>query len=748
MKAKTRRIAFPFAGTFSSCSVVPIVSVLLLLQGTLQPQHISSTKAFFVPPPSSFNRNVGRRYGAGGDGHNNEPPRNFGRGSNTGGDDGFNDNDNPNVQSLATQLPDASSSNQTRSANATLAILQQRGGSTKTKPHWKGAFGSVAANLARPFQIAKKKASNLFKDKETKAQEALLEQLKTIPIRRVIAPNSTVLPPEVVQIAAKHAGLLGNPLRTDRVQDLARTLKQWYLRQGYVLHSVTGATLKSDTATAVIEVQEPRHSRAPVEIAFFKEMVHDPDSGELLTMKQYRERQNNSTDNSKEPLKKESSDLKTMYVPTAGRTKPSRIARALGLRPGQPFCWDEQRWQQVAQSGLFARILDAAPQSVPGRDGDDDGVQLRILATEAPFRHLEYGVGKSLYTGGWEGELDFEHANLLGGGETLGVSVRQGPKDTEPSIRLKFSDGRLALVGGYDVQAFSEFIGDRGVEETDGGAESSTKSKTGAAASPNKQRKSLPTSYDTDVLMNRRGVSLHVKNPIDPRTIRHSVASLSLERTATQSGLGESIGSSTVEVGPFLRELPLGARSNFEVGFTAGARLASDDNSNASKFPSTSTNPSHIKPYASVSGTTRQLFPLQRGSSKQSRPLVLALRHRATASTPSVPRHVAKAIGTSSNIRGTSPNGRVSSALSGTAELRVPIQLPARLQTPQDMSVVVFGDWLLATKDAASPFYRKSCVGLGLRKSVQGIPVQYDVTYSRTTGKVKGMFGLGRDFVF
>jgi hypothetical protein len=32
---------------------------------------------------------------------------------------------------------------------------------------------------------------------------------------------------------------------------------------------------------------------------------------------------------------------------------------------------------------------------------------------------LEYGLGKSLYTGSCEGELDFEHQNLFGGGETV-----------------------------------------------------------------------------------------------------------------------------------------------------------------------------------------------------------------------------------------------------------------------------------------------------------------------------------------
>ena len=74
--------------------------------------------------------------------------------------------------------------------------------------------------------------------------------------------------------------------------------------------------------------------------------------------------------------------------------------------------------------------------------------------------------------------------------------------------------------------------------------------------------------------------------------------------------------------------------------------------------------------------------------------------------------------------------------------------------------MVVYSDWLLSLNDnnrndsttsegndSNSMFRRKSCIGIGLRKTIQGIPLQYDVTYSNE-GKLKAMFGLGRDFVF
>lgn len=714
---------------------------VLFVLGVLQLQLLPSDA--YVPPsrPSRnrVSRGSSRRHGQGGDG-NHQPPRSF------EGKLPFDDDSTwqtPLIGALSDEWR-----NETDAADTQILLSSSvRGGSnnrgkekpdmiTSTTSYWKNAADSVVSTLTNPFRSLGKRTSSLFKSKEKKYDEALMEMLRTMPVKRVTVPNSTVLPQDVVQIAAKRAGVLGSPLKSERVQDLAQSLKRWYVLKGYVLHSVTGATLKPETATAEIIVQEPVISAAPVGISFYKEMVIDQDSGDLLTLRQYKERHQRRRTLGFEELKKE--DLNTTFVPTTGRTKASRIAAAMGMKPGKPFQWDNVRWQKITGSGLFSRILQATPK--PMGDGT---VQLHIVATEAPSKHLEYGVGKSLYTGGWEGELDFEHANLLGGGETLGVSVRRGTKDAIPSIRLKFNNGRLGLEGGYDIEAFSEFIGDEGdVEDT-------LEQPEGLIRLPD---------YNKDTLVSRRGTTLRVRNPIDPKTIRHTVASASLERTSTATGLHETIGSTTMEVGPFLKELPMGARSNLDASFTTGTRIGReallssnieiiDDGATTGTAPFGTRS---ILPYASVSATTRQLFPLMgpmNPSSSSRRPLILAVRHSLIASTRNVPRHVARAIGTSCTIRGSTPNGRVSSALRGTTELRVPIQLPSRLKVQQDASIVFFGDWLLAVKDPSTPISRKTSVGLGLRKSIQGIPLQYDVIYS-DEGKLKSMFGLGSDFVF
>jgi hypothetical protein len=660
--------------------------------------------------------------------------------------------------------------------DTTMAVPRGGGRLTKDKPnllasttmYWKGVFHTTVKTLTNPFRMAQRQVSQLLKSKATREEEELMEQLQTIKVQSVIIPNSTVLPKDVVQIAAKRSGILGNPLKTEYVQDFAQSIKRWYTLKGYVLHSITGATLQPETATAEISVQEPVHDRAPVHISLYKEMVLDPVTGNLTTYRQYRdqyERRKTFGWNDQNVLKKE--DLNLTYVPAThrGHVRPSKIAQALDMVPGQPFQWDQLRWDRILQSGLFARVLQVTPRAVGG-----DAVQLHIVATEAPTKHLEYGIGKSLYSGGWEGEFDFEHMNVLGGGETLGINVRRGTTESVPSIKCKLSTGRLGLVGGYDIEAFSEYIGD---ESNRPKVDKATKEDIAAdAIDPAPQ---VP-NYDSDVLVDRRGATFRVRNPIDPMTIRNSVASASIERTSTKTGLHETIGSTTMEVGPFLRELPFGARSNLDASFTTGARMATPfltlEEGEETEMDDTSLSlperkqSSAVVPYFFMSATTRQLFPLRGGRAVISeeaprRPLLLALRHTLIASTPSVPRHVAKALGTSTQIRSSTVAAPVTTALRGTTELRVPLYIPIqRLKAlQQDANFVVYSEWLLSMKDRndaaavdsanvmTSMIQRKSCVGMGLRKTIQGIPLQYDVTYSNE-GKMRSFFGFGRDFVF
>ena len=682
----------------------------------------------------------GKRANGGGGGGSMVPPRGFSKGGNDWNFDG--PEDSTIIPSGAFRFLEEEEENSfgSRKHNNTILITSPRGGSAKatvqgTKStlnkagdYWSNAFQSAGQSITKPFRLASEKTLSLFESKEKKTERELLQKLETTKIQRVVVPNTTVVPPEVIHLAARRSGMIGNPLRTDRVQDFAVSLKRWYQMRGYVLHSVTGATLKADSATAEIQVQEPKVSHQPVDITFCKEMVVDEETGNLLTFRQYKEKHDRKKTFGHKQITKEQTN--TTFVQTNGKTRPERVAYALGLKPGKPFQWDPARWGLVAGSGIFRRVLQASPQRMT-----DGTVQLQILATEAPPRHLEYGVSKSLYTGAWEGEIDFQHDNLLGGGETLGLQIRRGTKDLEPSVRVRFSDDKFGLPGGYDVEAFSDFIGDQ--PETDGEAN-------------HQKAETDKTPHDPDALLDRRGARFTYRNPIHPRVIRYSTASASIERAATQSGIREAIGSGTLTLGPFRKQLPLDARSSMDGSMTTGVRIPERASAHGDG-PSANYQGLTLLPYTSVTLTTTQLLPLLAssaplGADQRNLPS-LALRHSLTASTRNLPRHEQNAMGFASMVRGGTSNGRISTSLTGSTELRIPVQLdiPVLKKVQEDSSLVLFGDWVSARKNNGSPFFFKKSIGVGIRKVTQGIPLKVDFSYVGD-GKIKSSFGLGRDF--
>jgi outer membrane protein assembly factor BamA len=662
--------------------------------------------AFLTPPPQGP-RNHLNLFGGGGDEELPSSSIHDIKGSFSNNDFVEDDDDNHNnhiassCNSTSTEISSTPRGGSGSSSNNVVKGAQVTG--AQVTSFWKSAFQKV-----------QNKIGQVFKSKEQKQEEELMEQLKTMPVKSVAVPTSSVLPTDVVRVAVKRSGLIGNPLRTDRVQEIARNLKRWYNSKGYVLHTVTGATLKPESATAIITVEEPKISKAPVEITICKEMIVDEDTGELLTYRQFREK--HAARKSFRYDRIDKSDLNTTFVPTQGRTSPAKIAKAMNLVPGKPFQWDNSRWQRISSSGIFSKILTAGP----GRTKDGN-VCLQVYATEPPPRHLEYGLGKSLYTGTWEGEIDFEHQNLFGGGESVGLTVRRGTTDAAPSVRIKYSDDKFGLEGGHDLEVFTDFIGDN-----DASAETKT--------SDEKSSDNASLDYDHDALFNRRGATFRLKNPIDPKYIRNSLASLNAERTSTRTGLHENLGSASLTLGPFRQRLPMEARSSVSTTVTGGTRLGQAEDEPAIFGYD-------LLPYSQVSATTRQVLPLVSISGNERKPLCLALQHVVTAATPNLPKHEAKAMGVSAQIRGVKPDGGATSSVTGTAELRIPFELPML----GDASMLFFGDWFFVQKDHATPFYAKSSIGIGLRKSVQGLPLKYDVSYT-SEGNLKQFFGLGLDF--
>lgn len=593
----------------------------------------------------------------------------------------------------------------------------------KVSEFWSSTVGNAFASL-----------KGVFRSEKAKKEGKLMEQLQTMPVREVLINNSTILPPDVIRTAVKHSQMIGNPLQMGRVQDLARILKQWYVRKGYVLNSVTGATLDPETAVAEITVQEMAVSQTPVDIVFCKEMVIDGETGDLMTFRQYRDKKRKELEKKlggsckrlpkTEDLKLKRKDMNTTFIRTTGRTKASRIAQAMKLNPGRPFQWIDDRWKKIATSGVFDQILQNSPQ--PTGDG---GICLQVYVTEPPPRHLEYGISKSVWTNSWEGEVDFDWRNVFGGGESVGVLVRRGTKDPSPSVRIRYCDDKFGLEGGYDIEAFSDFLGD--------GLIHSKKKKEVARNDKNaKNGDDLPNSFSNfneDSLFSRKGAMFRLRNPISPTIIENTVASASVERTSTYTGRSENIGSASLTLGPFRKLLPFEARSSVSTTITGGTRVLSKTYDDAF---------GRLLPYSLTSTNTKQILPIFSSSrADKSAPITIALQHTVSLSTHNLPRHEAKAMANSAQIRGVCADGIASSTVKGTTELRIPVTIP-RIGTG---SFVLFGDWFCVQKNLQSSFYSKSSIGVGIRKPIQGLPVKLDLSYS-SEGKFKPMFGLGVDF--
>ena len=706
-------------------------------------------------------------------------------------DGSFHDASSEETAVLATFTPDPMTMEENLKKRHSIGHFQNvsRGGSTGVTENVmqqstpvSGALALVGTSLTSPLRRASKAFSSVFRSKEKFMEEKLMKELSTMPVERIkVMGNSSVFPPEVVELAARRAGIIGRPLQPDSVQEFARALKRWYSREGYVLNSLKAANLRPETATAELVVEEPLVSEKPVDIVFCQQLAVDGDTGELLTLRQYKDKHFARKGRSKNRKKFSLADANTTLVETSGRTKPSKIASALKLHSGRPFRWDERRWEAVSGSGIFSSVLNVSPQLL-----DDGTVQLQIVVLEEKGSHVQYGLGRSGYTGAWAGDLNFEKGNLFGGGESIGVTVARGPTDKEPSVRFRFSNSNFGLDGGYEVEAFTDYIGSKssepgtqlgGIETLPGTSDGGQKHRIESSSEESTQETSYVDAeipppetavtdvtdateldYDHDALVNRRGATLRVHNPFEMGFLQSSVASCSLERTSTMTGLHENIGSCSLFLGPFSQKLSLleiDARSNIDCKLLGGSRVQRNHGIGVGK-QGWKLVPSRIEkyiptidigvwPYAAGSVTARQTFPLLSTKTRDKRDVVFALLHSITTSTPYLPRHEARAQAIANKIRGATEDGRITGAVRGTAELRFPIDIP-KIQTKQDGRIVVFADWLVASPDySRDSFYGKSCVGLGLRKSVQGIPVRYDLCYTKE-GKTRHSVGIGLDF--
>ena len=271
--------------------------------------------------------------------------------------------------------------------------------------------------------------------------------------------GARVLPREVVARATVQSGLVGRDLRTkdgqSAINHCVALLNDWYAREGYLFaHISDDVTLISDGRLR-LTAEEPLVQRDPVRLRFLK--VKPTSAVAIGTA-------NHSADGSADG---------GAWEEVRGRTRPRVLATALRLVPGEPFRWDNGRWQALERSGLF---VNASAKALPTSDGR---IAVQVTAAEAPFTSIE----PALRVGGSQneiaGELILHERNLAGRNvkvdATVGSSLEplrslsrspdepiskleqqgaltesRGPLGA-PSLTLRMTDDKFGLPGAWQL---------------------------------------------------------------------------------------------------------------------------------------------------------------------------------------------------------------------------------------------------------------------------------------------------------
>ena len=604
--------------------------------------------------------------------------------------------------------------------------------------------GSACAAATMPNirlpSIIRNRFSKQRKDRDTAMRQE--EPLSSTKVTSVSAPGSAI-PQAFITQCAEECGLIGFTLTPEKLEHASSMINRWYIRNGFALNCVIGATLVpseaegSDDGTVVLKVREVKLATStkpnytPLKLTFIDKVQGDgADSTSLEDLLSIREEDGSEA----------------VYSRSQGRTSPNKLARMLRMDSGSPLQLNPTIISELAafptdkrkQSALFSKIHAVRP--VPTSKTDEVEVEM-VVSENKPYTALEYGITKSLYTNEWEGELNAKNTNAFGGGEVVTVKICKGRSklggDGKPNIRglmngqsnwrISLRDDYLGDDSGYELDLFQGDI-DEG--------SSCRPIRTGSSMKVN-----VPRSMGERFILPVRTISSRFEHiqETDQRGAQ-CVASVDTQLGQFESAWG-SVRSSTSVVAKFGGKIDIGKGE------------------------------SRVEPYVSCCAVSEQSSRLGR-----SRGMHLSLRNVVSTSSRHIPSHEAYQIGLSSRVRGYGYNAKrsrkhtrpkspvamlrdtlescrgelvhpplsLSSAISGSLEIRVPFDglSHAASRITGDGNMVVFGDWCFAspTNTGAS---RYSSVGVGARKSLNGIPLKIDACL--TEHGTKGVFfGLGQ----
>mmetsp|Transcript_4872 Transcript_4872/g.10047 ORF Transcript_4872/g.10047 Transcript_4872/m.10047 type:complete len:837 (-) Transcript_4872:62-2572(-) len=590
--------------------------------------------------------------------------------------------------------------------------LKQNEGSERTKPnttlssnHEFGSIQSKISNFARLFQ--KSEDGNTRESKKQAKQEELLSN--TI-VEGVSAPKSSLLPPEMITQISLASNLIGGKLTPEILEKTAKSINQWYWDRGYVMNSVTGATLIPNNIG-----QQNSRGGGHVELIVREVKFANNHIGSPVGIRFVDPRPDAQSSEDDNILSIPTQDGQQLYKITPGRTRSSKIARMMNISPGAHFQILPHRWSRLVanpggtfggtggNSAIFSSIHAVRP--IPT---SDDTATLEIIASEnKPYASIEYGVTKSLYSDQWEGEMDFKHGNAFGGGETFSLNVRKGkmqsvemaedPKEKSAllgssmvenlneglkngpvSWRMSIRDN--CLVGsdtGYDVEVFRDYVGKtpsaKMKDPLDDGPDSESESMRNRPSTGSPQRTGATIRFrfphpsrirPLHTLLTPRTASASIERILPEFSDRRSTSKASRAQSIASVSMnlgphhfGNSISGNSISTKSLWKDPMQVVSSMVSSTITVGARWDGDSKVYDSKGRTESDRSSCATPYVAGSITSQQKIPLfsflTGGRRDVTAPLVdLAMQQVVSASTRHFPRHEAVVLGLASRVRG------------------------------------------------------------------------------------------------
>lgn len=371
--------------------------------------------------------------------------------------------------------------------------------------------------------------------------------------------------------------------------------------------------------------------------------------------------------------------------------------------------------------------------------------------------------------------------------------MKRGARDPEPSVQIKFQDDKFGNPHGYSFELFQDYIGPDSNQPN---------------SNQNNDHEIISESEDNP-LLTRRGLTFRFSSPFPQSLLERSALSASFERTSTRTGVQENLGSTTFSFGPMVKSWPSEARHSILTTLTTGARLLKSSlierpyvagtiiarqivpltNNNQSNnvelafrhalTTSSSNLPRHEANAAGVStrvrgfqsdnngpissslmGTTEIRIPFNidklrvgSGSMIFFADWLLAQPHSEFAKPPeSKPVFSTPPTFTEEEKEPLLPPPELASDSEVSTTSSSASSIPSFAVPPdQDLRGGAFSSFFSksnlskVTPPKALDVFRKGSVGIGLRKTIQGIPVKYDLSLTHD-GKVGAFFGIGRDF--